>query len=109
MAINGSSRIIEEFEARNGIVYAVSNQIIEDIFSMLPYAVTVIGVDVSIMIEALEKSGVSNMIDHCNYFNFGWIKTKKFNNIYLLFQLTKDRSLSLFRAMKPSEPCPMVL
>lgn len=76
MAINGSSRIIEEFEARNGIVYAVSNQIIEDIFSMLPYMVRTIGVDVSIMIEALEKSGVSNMIDHCNYFNYGWIKTK---------------------------------
>ena len=62
MAVNGSSRIIGEFEARNGIVYDVSNQIIEYIFSMLPYAVTVIGVDVSIMIEALEISGVSKMI-----------------------------------------------
>jgi len=44
----------------------VSNQIIEDIFFMLPFMPRTLGVDVSIMIKALEISGVSNMINHCN-------------------------------------------
>ena len=66
MAINGSSRIIGEIEASNGIVYVVSNQIIEDIFFMLPFMPRTLGVDVFIMIKALEISGVSNMINQCN-------------------------------------------
>ena len=63
--MNGSSRIIGEIEATNGIVYVVSNQIIEDIFFMLPFMPRTLGVDVSIMIRALEISGVANMINHC--------------------------------------------
>ena len=66
MAVNGSSRIIGEIEASNGIVYVVSNQIIEDIFTMLPFMPMTVGVDCSIMVDALKISGVSNMIDHCN-------------------------------------------
>lgn len=62
-AVNGSSRIIEDYEASNGIIYVVTNQITEDIFSMLSFFPTTIGEDVSILVEALVKSGISKMID----------------------------------------------
>ena len=65
MAANGSSRILGELEADNGKIFAVSNIVIEDMFSMLPYMKWVIGEDVSIMIKALETTGVSKMIEQC--------------------------------------------
>ena len=68
MAVNGS-RIIDYMQASNGIVYSVTNQIVEDIFSMLPYLPVSPGEELSIMIKLLQISGVSKMIDHRKHFN----------------------------------------
>lgn len=54
---------MEDLEASNGRIYVVSNHIIEDIFSMLSFFPTTIGVDFSILIEALKISGLSNKIN----------------------------------------------
>lgn len=62
MGVNGS-RILWELEVNNGIIYAVTNLIVEDIFNMLPYMPMTIGQDVSIMMKALESTGVSSMIN----------------------------------------------
>ncbi len=63
MAVNGSSRIMKELKASNGGIYVVSNQIIEDMFSMLPLLPNTIGEDLTIMTKALEITGISQMID----------------------------------------------
>ncbi len=68
MAVNGS-RIIDYMQASNGIVYTVTNQIVEDIFSMLPYLPASPGEELSIMIKLLQISGVSKMIDHRKHLN----------------------------------------
>lgn len=62
-AVNGSSRIVEDLEASNGRIYIVSNQIIEDIFSMLSFFPNTLGVDLSNLVEALQTSGVAKMIN----------------------------------------------
>ena len=77
--MNGSSRIIEDLEASNGRIYIVTNQIIEDIFSMLSFFPSTLGVDLSMLVEALQISGVSKMIDD----------RKKFvdQNFFLIYKL----------------------
>lgn len=68
MAVNGS-RIIDYMQASNGIVYTVTNQIVEDIFSMLPYLPLPKGEELTIMSQLLKISGVSKMIDRRNNIN----------------------------------------
>lgn len=63
IAVNGSSRILKDFPASNGIVYAVTNQIVEDMFSMLSFLPANIGVNLTIVSDALQISGLSKMID----------------------------------------------
>jgi len=47
----------------------VNNHIIENIFSMLSFFPTTIGVDFSILIKALEISGISNQINQGKPYN----------------------------------------